>query len=134
MKLIICIDDNGGLMFNRRRQSRDRNVIADMLSMTKGQKLYVDGYSRKLFEDFDADNVIYDCLDASEEDFCFVEDESANKLAESANEIVIYHWNRAYPKDITFSVDLDSLCFHLESTEEFEGYSHEKITKEIFKK
>lgn len=27
MTIIVCIDDNGGLLFNNRRQSRDRLVI-----------------------------------------------------------------------------------------------------------
>ena len=134
MKLIICVDDNGGLMFNQRRQSRDRKVVDDILNMTKDSKLYISGYSTNLFDG--ADVVVSEdfCADALEGDFCFVEDERANLLAKDANEIVIYHWNRVYPKDVVFSADLYKMGFNLEATEEFEGYSHEKITKEIFKK
>ena len=31
MKIIACLDDNNGLLFNNRRQSRDRVVIEDIL-------------------------------------------------------------------------------------------------------
>ena len=27
MKVIVCVDDNNGMMFNNRRQSRDEKVI-----------------------------------------------------------------------------------------------------------
>ena len=34
MKVIVCIDDNGGMLFNKRRQSRDRKVLEDISLMT----------------------------------------------------------------------------------------------------
>ena len=30
MKLIVCLDDNNGMMFNKRRQSRDRVLIENV--------------------------------------------------------------------------------------------------------
>ena len=134
MIVIVCIDDNGGLMFNNRRQSRDRKLISDMLEMTRGKKLYITEYSHKLFEG--ADVIVSDDLaaDVGADDFCFVENEMANGLSAVSSEIVIYHWNRVYPHDVAFVADLDKMGFYLESVSEFEGYSHEKITKEIFKK
>ena len=134
MKLIICVDDNGGMMFNKRRQSRDRKVVADILEMTRGNRLYIDGYSQKLFEETEAIVSADLCKDAQKDDFCFVETEIANELAKSAEEIVVYHWNRVYPRDVEFNTDVLKEGFQLCCTEEFEGYSHEKITKEIFKR
>lgn len=32
MTLILCLDDENGMMFNHRRQSRDRVLISEMLS------------------------------------------------------------------------------------------------------
>ena len=32
MILAFCIDDQGGLAFNHRRQSRDRGLVADLLA------------------------------------------------------------------------------------------------------
>ena len=31
MDVFVCLDDRGGMFFNHRRQSRDRQVIQDML-------------------------------------------------------------------------------------------------------
>lgn len=33
MTLILCVDDRGGLSFNGRRQSQDRRVREDLLTM-----------------------------------------------------------------------------------------------------
>ena len=43
MKLIVCLDDNKGMMFNKRRQSRDRVLIENILELRKGEKLYIYG-------------------------------------------------------------------------------------------
>ena len=45
-------------------------------------------------------------------------------------EIVLYKWNRDYPADVIFEVDLSK--WRLEERKDFSGYSHEKITKEIY--
>lgn len=47
-------------------------------------------------------------------------------------EVVVYRWNRSYPGD--FHLDLDLNQWRLVQTTEFAGYSHEKITKEIYRK
>ena len=31
MKIIVCLDDYGGMLFNSRRQSRDRMLIDDIM-------------------------------------------------------------------------------------------------------
>ena len=41
MKIIACLDDNNGLLFNNRRQSRDRVVIEDILKDCHNSKLSV---------------------------------------------------------------------------------------------
>ena len=45
-------------------------------------------------------------------------------------EIILYKWNRVYPADFRFEVDLSS--WKLEESEEFAGLSHEKITRERY--
>ena len=45
----LCIDDNRGLRFNRRRQSRDRAVCADLLTQGEGRLLWMEPGSRALF-------------------------------------------------------------------------------------
>ena len=36
MKVIVCVDDNNGMMFNNRRQSRDRILIEDVVKSVVG--------------------------------------------------------------------------------------------------
>lgn len=136
MKLIVCLDDNGGMMFNNRRQSRDRILIEDIIRMTNGSRLYIAEYSKILFEGNDANILIDDCmLDvACEGDFCFVENKPLSDRANEAEEIIIYRWNRRYPYDLVFDVDLEKEGFALIASYEFAGYSHEKITKEIYRR
>ena len=50
MKIIVCLDDNGGMAFNRRRQSRDRVLIEDIAKTVGNARLYIDKYSAPLFE------------------------------------------------------------------------------------
>ncbi len=47
MKIIVCIDDKNGMMFNHRRQSKDREVRRDMLSYIGHHRLWMNEYSRK---------------------------------------------------------------------------------------
>ena len=134
MKIIACIDDNGGMMFNHRRQSRDRTVIADIIETVNGSKLYIDGYSETLFADYKGSYTVdSDMLEiANHEDFCFIENKYLGQVAHKIDGIILYRWNRRYPSDFDFDLDLDSFGFSLISTSDFEGYSHDKITKEIF--
>ena len=41
MDVFVCLDDRGGMFFNHRRQSRDREVIQDMLDSLDGKPLYI---------------------------------------------------------------------------------------------
>ena len=50
MKLIVCLDERKGMMFNNRRQSRDRVLIDNMIKMVGDDKLYIAPYSESLFE------------------------------------------------------------------------------------
>ena len=54
MRVIVCLEDKGGMMFNRRRQSRDRVLNADVVKMCQGSRLLIAPYSMLLFEELDA--------------------------------------------------------------------------------
>ena len=136
MKIIVCLDDNGGMMFNNRRQSRDRILVEDAVRMIGDSRLYIAEYSKILFEGSNANILIDDrMLDiANEGDFCFVENKPIADHTSKAEEFIIYRWNRRYPYDLSFGVDLGKEGFALVSSNEFAGYSHEKITKEIYRR
>ena len=50
MKIIVCLDDGGGMTFNKRRQSRDRILLADIKAMTEGETLFASPFSEKLLK------------------------------------------------------------------------------------
>ena len=136
MKVIVCIDDDRGMMFNNRRQSRDRVLIEDVIGMTDGKKLYIDAYSELLFADFAGKYIVdADMLkNADDSDYCFVENKAIGDYLDCVGEIIIYRWNRRYPSDVKLDVIPEQSGFELRETVEFAGYSHEKITKEIFRR
>lgn len=137
MKIIVCVDDNNGMMFNKRRQSRDRVLIQDIIANLDGSNLLIAPYSEKLFEDSDIDAFFISdfILDEAEpDDFCFIENKALKKYASKINELIIYHWNRKYPADTYLDIDPTSLGMKLIATTEFVGSSHDKITKELYRK
>ena len=80
MKIIVCIDDKNGMMFNHRRQSKDREVRRDMLSYIGHHRLWMNEYSRKQFEAVPKDaqieiNENFPAF-AGDDDYCFIEQKS----------------------------------------------------------
>ena len=133
MKIIVCLDDKNGMMFANRRQSMDRLLRQDMLQMTEGSRLYMSPYSASQFTE-EADHILVDTdflLKAEPEDWCFVEDADIDQV-EAVTKIAIYRWNRVYPSDKKFPADRFSSGWSLESTKEFPGSSHERITLEVY--
>lgn len=49
MKIIVCVDNQNGMMFNHRRQSQDRVLRKRILELTGGKKLWMNAYSQKQF-------------------------------------------------------------------------------------
>ena len=131
MKIIICLDNNNGLMFNNRRQSRDSKVIDDIFKVIDSSKLYINDFSAELFTDrnvIKCNDFLEEC---SEDDYCFIENADFKKYINKVNTIIIYRWNRSYPFDKKFNTDLLT-SFRLKYTIDFAGTSHDKITREEF--
>ena len=132
MKVFVCVDDGMGTMFNNRRQSRDRILCADAVRETVG-RLYCTPYTARLLGEYTELAVSPSPLDeAGAQDSVFVEGEALLPYLDKIDTLVLYRWNRRYPRDRAFDLPLDR--FTLASQVDFEGYSHEKITKEIYKK
>jgi len=129
MILYICLDDRNGLKFNKRRQSRDAAVLADIQSRITG-KLLIEPFSEKLIRDA---KIPYVLFPETAEDF-FAEDIPSEEVLARTGKIVIYRWNRHYPADVRWEPDLAGLGFVLQETAEFPGTSHEKITREVYVK
>ena len=125
MILITCIDNSNGIMFNKRRVSKDALLIERLKGITKENKIYVSEYSKSLFDGFD--NLVLSIENLTNNDFYFLENEDYNG---NIDKIIIYKWNRDYPADKYFDIDLSS--YELISTQDFQGSSHDLITEEIY--
>lgn len=137
MKLIICIDERKGMMFNGKRQSRDSVIIADIIKGYKGgleERFLISEYSEALFENSSLEYKVKrsPMKSAKEKDTCFIEDEWETEYESKIDELVIYNWNRHYPADTYFHMNLEG--YTLVKTEELVGSSHEKITKETYRR
>ena len=134
MTLAFCVDDRGGLSFNRRRQSRDRAVSADLLTQAGGHTLWVEPYSRPLFPQ-EAGNVRTaeePWTQAGLEDLCFLELTGPSPALKRAERLILYRWNRHYPSDRKLLLPPEG--WTLTSRTEFPGHSHDVITKEIYQR
>lgn len=138
MIIIACIDNSNGMMFNKRRLSRDKSVITDIRTMTAGQRLMMNRYSYSLFNEYSQDMpccVSESFLDeAGEYDYCFVENRNIIPYIHKIEGIVLYRWNRDYPSDFKFELQLDDSNLKLAESRDFQGFSHNLITKEVYTK
>ncbi|MBO5939155.1 MAG: ribonuclease Z [Clostridia bacterium] len=136
MKLIVCLDERRGMTFNRRRQSRDRLLIENLLGMVGEDRLWIAPYSAPLFDGKEKEiSVSEDFLrEAGEGEWCFVENQLCAPFLSKVEEITVYWWNRHYPSDVCFDIDLPKEGFSSQMREEFVGSSHEMITKEVFRR
>lgn len=130
MHIIVCLDNRKGMLFNYRRQSRDKEIVKRIIEQS-AQKVKMSEYSARIFENFqeyiEVDNQFLE--KASVGDVCFIENADINDLTDIES-ITIYNWNKMYPADKYFTLSLEN--FQLIHSEEFKGNSHEKITKEVY--
>ena len=135
MIAIVCVDDNMGMMFNHRRQSQDRILRERILQIFAGRHLWMNHYSAKQFGNDAQINTDEAFLyESAPDDVCFVEDTPLASYEQWIDKIVLYKWNRTYPADVHFDIPLAEHGWHLVSTEDFVGSSHEKITEEVYER
>lgn len=128
----LCVDNGGGMLFHNRRQSQDRLLRADLLREADGRILWMNTYSAGQFVPPPENlRVAEDFLDrAGPGELCFLETEDPAPWTERMEGIVLYRWNRKYPADLRCTLSLAG--WTLARREEFPGYSHETITKEVY--
>ena len=97
MTVVVCVDEQGGILFNHRRVSSDRAAIGNLLEYIGDMPLYMSQYS-------------------------------SNKV----QRLIVYRWNRLYPSDVQFPLEYLSGKCKLESSFDFAGNSHERITREVY--
>ncbi len=154
MIVMVVVDDRNGMMFHGRRQSRDRMLRAKILELASGCKLWMNAFSRAQFTEEEV-CVAEDSLEqtglgesprpqvcvaedflqqAGPGEYCFVEDCDPAPYGNRIEELIRFRWNRSYPGDVFLGIDLEDGSWGCMETEEFPGYSHERITMERFVK
>ena len=135
MNIIVCIDDHNGMMFNKRRVSQDKLVREDVLNNLHGKKLMMNSYSFHMFKEEDTSLIeVIDNLPVFTDCFQFIEDIDISLKEKEIDLLIIYYWNRKYPSDFSFKIDMNKQEWKLISEKEFVGNSHDKITKRVFEK
>ena len=135
MNVFICVDDNNGMLFNGRRQSRDEAVVKDILEFAGNDNIWMRSNSSKLFlanpdRILIEDNLLKDTLKYG---YCFLENVPLKSYQDRIDNLIVYSWNRAYPADTYLDVDLIT-DWETIDTKEFGGKSHEKITRKIYRR
>ncbi len=133
MNVIVCVDNRMGVMFNKRRQSRDRILCQKVADTVADNKLLLNSYSADLFDSFNIDIVVDDefLKNAQNGDFCFCEGAELKPFTNKIEKLIVFRWNRDYPYDQTLDIDI-SAGWSMVKNEEFEGSSHDKITMEVY--
>lgn len=116
------------MRFNNRRQSRDREIIKDIYQTLLDAPLYIHPESESLFKEYPGEIVSDKDFVNNASMFCFVEKSDFD--IENIDEIIIYRFDKIYPADEYFPIQLNEYVL-MEETE-FKGYSHDLITKEVY--
>ncbi len=136
MHLIAIVDENLGMAFNRRRQSRDRLLTARICALAGEHTLWLSPYSLTLF-----DNSCRARLCADEQflerarpgELCLTELTSPAQVQARVERLTLFRWNRSYPADVQLGLSLER-GWRLISREEFAGASHPRITQEAYER
>ena len=134
MTVFICTDDRGGMMFNKRRQSRDKRVIEDVARTADDGAIYITAYSEPLFAESEASVIAVTdpMISAGDNGYAFIEDLPLAEHADKITRLIIYRWNRLYPSDVSVDIKPRDIGLKLKNKRDFTGTSHDKITREEY--
>lgn len=133
MIAIVAVDDNLGMMFNNRRQSKDVYLREHIIKMCENSTLWINDFTVKQFNTPLPSNIIVDnelMNNAGDDDYCFIENINLYDYKHKINQLIIFKWNTTYPYDVQLDIPLHE--WKLISTDEFQGFSHKLITKEVW--
>lgn len=134
MHLIVCLDERDGMLFNKRRQSKDRLLRQRVLEMTGESLLWMDAYTAGQFEE-EAGHIRVSetpLEQAGAGEYCFLEKGDPAACTEKVESVIIYRWDKRYPSDVKFPTDLFTGKWTPVSVVEFPGHSHEVIQEERY--
>ena len=129
LKVIACVDDRNGMLFNHRRQSRDQAVTEKIQEICQGKILWMNEYSFSLYGNLEGVTVRCDkdfLIQADTGEFALTETEDPVLYSDKTEELILFCWNRTYPAQLFMTLDLSG--WKQVEELEFEGNSHKKIT------
>ena len=125
MTVIICVDNNGGILCNGKRQSKDRIFRKYLLDIVekKNSRIAMLPYTYSQFKE-DEGKELTDVKEefSFDEDYIFLE-RAIPILWEKVNNLILCCWNRDYPADEYFNLPIGVECI-LQKTEEIVSDSH----------
>lgn len=124
------LENKNGRSFFGKRLSSDREILKKLVSIST-EDIYTDEYS---YSHIPAElksyfHILSKTEDLNEKQVFWTE---IGDIPETADKLIIFRWNRDYGAD-KFYNPIDK-GWILVSSEDFPGYSHEKITMETYKK
>lgn len=108
-----------------------------MLLLVANVPLWMNHYSASQFDTESIPNLNIDdafLQEAAQGEYCFVEDAPLAPFEKWIERIAIFRWDRTYPADRYFDLQLGSGQWHLVGTSEFAGHSHDLITMEVYER
>ena len=143
MILISCVDDSVGRSFNNRRQSKDRVLTAHIIKRVGENLAWTTGYTAKMLFGNDLGRPLNWKLSniplraAIDGEFCFAEDIPSSEIVYAMQHhgieaVWLYRWNRSYPGDNFFPLDMTAPPWKKVSETELKGHSHPSILEEIY--
>ena len=133
MKIIICVDNENGMLFMGKRQSQDIMLRNKILEIVGDSKLWVSEYTAGQFETKEVLTVDNDYISKAEaEDYCFVEDMGYD--ISKTDEVILCNWTRSSPGETYFETDLKTPGFKKKKTENIVGSSHKNISIETYRR
>lgn len=134
MVAIVCLDDRNGMCFNHRRQSQDACLRSRVMELARGSRLWMAPCSAQQFASEEGEICVSDSFleEAGRGDYVFVEDRALAPFLEKLEKLVVFRWNRVYPGDRYFDLDLTDRQWLRVEAVDFPGKSHERITMEVY--
>ena len=161
MKVLVCVEERGGTLFNGRRQSSDRNVSRDMLreagsllpdgslmpaeeAMAEGCRLWISPFSKKLFRGKTdylvmVENPLQEALEDEKAEKRFTGHQTITAFVEDLD---LYPYRESIRELVLYrwnrtypfdrKLDIDLSEYELTETVQLAGFSHDLITKERY--
>ena len=133
MNVILCLDDWDGMLFKPSSAESGSDSFGGYIPELGERQLLIRPFSLSLFREHGNRVKVEETLleNAEPEDYCFVEDLPLAPWKDKIRSITVYRWNRHYPADVSLDLDLKT-GWRLVSQQDFPGYSHDTITKEVY--